>query len=64
MTIRVLSQDVAGDTGVRFQGLDLRYGYNLLTVSLVNTISEPAHTIFCPPYHDMVKYSGTADKGM
>jgi len=58
-------QDVASDMGVRFQGLDLRDGFNLLTDSLVNAIGEKARTIFWhPPYHDMVKYSGTADKGM
>jgi len=58
-------QDVASDMGVRFQGLDLRDGFNLLTDSLVNAIGEKARTIFWhPPYHDMVKYSGTADKGI
>ncbi len=59
------SRDVAESMGLRFKGLDLHNGYNLLTDSLATALGEQAKTIFWhPPYHDMIHYSDSADNGM
>ncbi len=53
------SGDVACSMGIRYRGLDLRDGFNLLRDDLGSTLGEPAQTIwFHPPYHTMIAYSG------
>lgn len=53
------SKDVATEMGIRYIGLDLYAGFNLLKDDLGSRLGEKAGTIFFhPPYHNMVKYSG------
>lgn len=53
------SRDVAAESGIRYRGLDLHSGFNLLGDSLIEELGEPAHSVFFhPPYAGMVKYSG------
>ncbi len=53
------SRDVAREMGVRFIGLDLHSGFNLLRDSLAErTGSDVDLVFFHPPYHNMVLYSG------
>lgn len=53
------SRDVARDLGVRYTGLDLHSGFNLLRDNLRKRIERPADLIFFhPPYGEMIKYSG------
>lgn len=53
------SQDVSVELGIRYRGLDLHKGFNILKDSLIDTLGEPAHTVFAhPPYAGMIAYSG------
>jgi hypothetical protein len=53
------SGKVAKEMGVRYVGLDLHKGFNLLKDSLILRVGRPADLIFFhPPYHDMITYSG------
>lgn len=53
------SGDVAREMGVRYKGLDLHSGFNLLRNDLLETIGEPAQMAFWhPPYASMIQYSG------
>lgn len=53
------SRDVAAELGVRYEGRDLRTGFDLLKTDLGAHLGQPAQTIFFhPPYHGMVRYSG------
>ena len=50
--------DVAREVGVRYKGLDLHSGFNLLRDDLLTTLQEEAQFIWWhPPYHSMIKYS-------
>lgn len=52
------SGDVARDMGVRYRGLDLHEGFNLLRDDLLHTLNEPASLCFWhPPYANMIQYS-------
>lgn len=53
------SRDVAHELGIRYQGLDLHSGFNLLRDDLSETLGEPAQMAFWhPPYASMIQYSG------
>lgn len=53
------SRDVANELGIRFVGLDLSQGFNLLTDDLYHTLGERPSTVFWhPPYWGMIPYSG------
>jgi len=52
--------DVCREMGIRYAGLDLKGGFNLLRDSLLDRLGRPFEFIFFhPPYHDIVKYSGS-----
>ena len=51
--------DVCQELRIRYQGFDLRDGFNLLKDRLADRLADSPDYIFThPPYHDMVKYSG------
>ena len=53
------SRDVAQELGIRYTGLDLHQGFNLLRDDLLTAIGEESNCIWWhPPYWDMIKYSG------
>lgn len=53
------SRDVATEMGIRYRGLDLRDGFNLIKDDLHGTLGEQPQTVFFhPPYAGMIKYSG------
>lgn len=52
------SRDVANELGVRYTGLDLHSGFNLLRDNMIEAVGEPAQMAFWhPPYAGMVRYS-------
>ena len=52
------SGDVAAAMGIRYKGLDLKTGFNILQDDLGAALGEAAETIFChPPYWNMIQYS-------
>ena len=56
------SKDVAKAMKIRYQGLDLKSGFNIVHDDLGATLKEKAETIFChPPYWKMIKYSNHPD---
>lgn len=53
------ARDVARSLGVRYAGLDLRYGFDLVEQDLLTCLEQPASTIWLhPPYAGMIPYSG------
>lgn len=53
------SRDVAAEMKVRYQGLDLSRGFNLLRQDLGHTLGQHAQSAFFhPPYYNMIRYSG------
>ena len=53
------SRDVCSQLGVKYTGLDLRDGFNLLRDSLKSRLQgQPDFVFFHPPYGDMIRYSG------
>ena len=53
------SGDVAKALGIRYEGRDLRRGFNLLRDDLASSLGEEAQTAwFHPPYAGMIAYSG------
>jgi hypothetical protein len=54
------SRDVAQELGVKYTGLDLHSGFNLLRDSLSQRLEglTPDFVFFHPPYHDIIRYSG------
>jgi len=53
------SREVCKDMGVRYTGLDLRNGFNLLHDRLRDKVEEqPDFIFFHPPYGEMITYSG------
>lgn len=56
------SAAVAKEMGLRFRGLDLKDGFNILRDDLGARLGERAETIFChPPYWQMIRYSQNPD---
>jgi len=52
------SRDVAKELNIKYVGLDLKQGFNVVSDNLLKTIGGKANTIFFhPPYHSMIKYS-------
>ena len=55
------SGDVAKEMGIKFYGLDLHQGFNILKDSIVEANGEEVDLVFShPPYHSMIKYSGVS----
>ncbi|MBE0427778.1 MAG: hypothetical protein IBX72_14180, partial [Nitrospirae bacterium] len=53
------SRDVAREFGIRYVGLDLHTGFNILRDSLLERLGDPAdYVFFHPPYWDIITYSG------
>lgn len=53
------SRDVAKEMGIRYKGLDLKNGFNIVRDDLGKALGEYAQSIFVhPPYHQMIQYSG------
>ena len=53
------SRDVCRQMGVKYTGLDLRTGFNLLKDKLKDRVDGcPDFIFFHPPYGEMVTYSG------
>ena len=53
------SRDVCRQLGVKYTGLDLKDGFNLLRNSLKDRLQgQPDFIFFHPPYGEMVSYSG------
>ena len=53
------SRDVCSQLGVKYTGLDLKDGFNLLKDSLKSRLQgEPDFIFFHPPYGEMIRYSG------
>lgn len=56
------SGDVAAAMGIRYKGLDLKTGFNILRDDLGAELGESAESIFChPPYWKMIQYSNHGD---
>ena len=56
------SADVAKEKGIRYKGLDLKSGFNIVRDDLGSTLGEYAETAFVhPPYWGMIKYSDHPD---
>ena len=56
------SADVAKEKGIRYVGLDLKSGFNIIKDDLGHKLGEQAETAFChPPYWQMIKYSDHPD---
>lgn len=55
------SADVARDLGIRFVGLDLHSGFNLVRDSLIERLGgeRPPYVWAHPPYFQIVRYSGS-----
>lgn len=52
------SRDVAKELNIKYVGLDLKTGFNIISDILLEKIGSHANTIFFhPPYHSMIKYS-------
>jgi hypothetical protein len=52
------SRDVAREMGIRYLGLDLKNGFDILTQDLGTRAQEPIGSVFFhPPYWGMLKYS-------
>lgn len=53
------SRDVCRQLGIRYTGLDLKDGFNLLRNSLKEKLQgQPDFIFFHPPYGEMISYSG------
>jgi hypothetical protein len=56
------SRDVAAEMGIRYTGMDLQSGFNILRDDLAAHLGECAQTIFFhPPYWGMIKYSDSEE---
>jgi len=56
------SRDVCQQMGVKYTGLDLKGGFNLLRNSLKERLQgQPDFIFFHPPYGEMIQYSGHPD---
>lgn len=54
------ARDVCRDRGVAYRGFDLREGFDLAAMPLLDRLPGPADLVFLhPPYWDIVRYSGT-----
>jgi hypothetical protein len=52
--------DVCKELGIRYVGLDLHSGFNIIKDSVIEKIKEsPDYFFVHPPYHDIIKYSGS-----
>lgn len=53
------SGDVATELGIKYLGLDLKDGFNILSHALWDVVDKPPDLVFFhPPYHNIIKYSG------
>ncbi|MDE2027080.1 MAG: hypothetical protein KGJ11_00890 [Candidatus Omnitrophica bacterium] len=53
------SRDICRQLGVKYTGLDLKSGFNLLKDNLKDKLDGPADFVFFhPPYGEMITYSG------
>ena len=54
------SRDVCRQMGIKYTGLDLKFGFNLLKDKLKDRLEgDPDFIFFHPPYGEMVQYSGS-----
>lgn len=55
------SQDVSRELGIRYQGLDLHSGFNLVKDSLIQRLGgdRPDYIFLHPPYGSIIRYSGS-----
>lgn len=55
------SRDIAKELGLKYKGLDLKQGFDIVNDDLGHELGEAAESIFChAPYWQLIKYSNDA----